>query len=163
VRGLSGGPITENRANPSDLANASGGLFVAYAFYGTSSGNCTIGDRAFTTRLVAQYRHYTHCPNFDCNRLLSTITRHGKLPGLSPCPRVYSYIVIARTHDFAQQQVRQNRRTPKSPTSLHEKARQSWRRANHCDGEQLKGVTPSRERMGRACESLPRWADVRIR
>jgi hypothetical protein len=29
-------------------------------------------------------------------------------------------------------------------------------------GEQLKGVVLSLERKGRACESLPRWAGVRI-
>ncbi len=46
-------------------------------------------------------------------------------------------------------------------SSLHEKSRQRLRRVLSVV-EQLKGVASSRERMGRACESLPRWVDVRI-
>jgi signal peptidase I len=34
--------------------------------------------------------------------------------------------------------------------------------ATFATGERLKGAAPSRERMGRACESVPRWAELRI-
>jgi hypothetical protein len=49
-----------------------------------------------------------------------------------------------------------------SDASKCELYRQSSRRKNHLGGRALMGGAPSRERMETACESLLRWADVRI-